>query len=317
MSSNFKIKNLISVVTPTFNEEKNIKTLVYSVKEEMSKLNYQYEHIIIDNCSTDSTQSIIKEICEKEKNVKAIFNLKNFGHIRSPYYALLQCSGAAAIILVADMQDPPEKISELIKKWEQGFDIVFLKRNQSDEKFFLEFIKKKYYKFISLLSKTKLTTGTTGSGLYDKKIIEIFRNLNDPYPYLRGLPTEFTDKITSVDFHQQLRKYGKSKNKLYDLYDIGILGIIKHSVFPLRVIIFIGFILSLVSFLIAVVYFFLKLIKFQDYQLGIASIAIGLFFFSSIQIFFLGIIGEYINSLFMHIRSLPLVVEKERINFEN
>jgi len=317
MSSNFKIKNLISVVTPTFNEEKNIKNLVNSVKVEMSKLNYQYEHIIIDNCSTDSTQSIIKEICEKEKNVKAIFNLKNFGHIRSPYYALLQCSGAATIILAADMQDPPDKIAELIKKWEQGFDIVFLRRNKSDENFFLESVKNKYYKFISILSKTKLTTGTTGSGLYDKKIIEIFKNLNDPYPYLRGLPTEFTDKITTVDFHQQLRKHGRSKNKLYDLYDIGILGIIKHSVFPLRIIIFIGFILSLVSFLIAVVYFLFKIIKFQDYQLGVASIAICLFFFSSIQIFFLGIIGEYINLLFIHTRCLPLVIEKERINFDN
>jgi len=215
------------------------------------------------------------------------------------------------------MQDPPDKIPEIIKKWEEGFDIVFLKRIQSTENFFLEFIKKKYYKFISTLSSTKLTTGTTGSGLYDRKIIEIFKNLNDPYPYLRGLPTEFTDKIATVNFHQPSRKFGSSKNKLYDLYDIAILGIVKHSLFPLRIMIFIGFILSLISFLVAIVYFFFKILKFQDYQLGIASVAIGLFFFSSIQIFFLGIIGEYINSLSTHTRCLPLVIEKERINFEN
>jgi len=308
---------MISIITPTFNEEKNIKNLIYSVKKQLSILKYDYEHIIIDNSSTDNTQSIIKEICAEEKNVKAIFNLKNFGHIRSPYYALLQCSGSAAILLAADMQDPPDKIPEIIKKWEEGFDIVFLKRIQSTENFFLEFIKKKYYKFISTLSSTKLTTGTTGSGLYDRKIIEIFKNLNDPYPYLRGLPTEFTDKIATVNFHQPSRKFGSSKNKLYDLYDIAILGIVKHSLFPLRIMIFIGFILSLISFLVAIVYFFFKILKFQDYQLGIASVAIGLFFFSSIQIFFLGIIGEYINSLSTHTRCLPLVIEKERINFEN
>jgi len=235
------MQKFISVVTPCFNEEQNIKHLCEKIKEIFSKLNYNYEHIVIDNKSTDGSRKILKSIALEDKNLKLILNNKNYGHIRSPYHAIMESSGDATILISADFQDPLELIPDLISKWENGSNVVMLKRSSSSENFIMKTIRNYFYKFISKISETKLTKNTTGSGIYDRKIIENLKKINDPYPYFRGLVTELTDNIETIEFHQPLRKFGKTKNNFFSLYDIAILGIIKHSKFPIRVMILFGF----------------------------------------------------------------------------
>lgn len=236
---------LISIVTPCFNEEQNIEKLCLEVEKIFKNLKYKYEHIVIDNKSTDKTRNILKSLVQKNKNLKVILNSKNFGHIRSPYYAMLQSSGDAVILLSADFQDPIELIPDLIDKWKNGNKVVMLKRKSSSENFFMTFVRNSFYKFISKIGETNLVENTTGSGIYDKDIITNLKKINDPYPYFRGLITELTDSISVIEFHQPLRKYGKTKNNFYSLYDLAILGIIKHSKIPVRVMIIFGFISSL------------------------------------------------------------------------
>ena len=223
------MKKLISIVTPTFNEEQNIEKLLEEISIQMQNLNYDYEHIIIDNASTDNTQEIIKKLCANDKRIKAIFNTKNFGQLRSPYHGILQTKGDAVILLAADFQDPPILIPQLIQKWGQGSDVVLLKRIKTQENIFLEFFKETFYKIIKLISETTLTEKTTGSGIFDKKIIEELKKINDPYPYFRGLITEITNSVETLDFDQPKRLKGNSKNNFHTLIDIGMLGIIKHS----------------------------------------------------------------------------------------
>lgn len=309
------MKKIISIVTPTYNEEKNIYSLSKEISIQMQNLDYDYEHIIIDNASTDDTQKIINQLCIEDKRIKAIFNVKNFGHIRSPYYGILQTKGDAVILLAADFQDPPILIPQLIKKWAQGSDVVLLKRIKTQENFFLEFFKEIFYKIIKLISETKLTEKTTGSGIFDKKIIEELRKINDPYPYFRGLITEITDNIDTLEFDQPRRLKGNTKNNFFTLFDIGMLGIIKHSRLPLRFMTISGFVLSFFSLLIGFFFFTYKLLFWNSFQLGLAPLILGLFFGISIQVFMLGIIGEYVGFILTQTRQMPLVIEKERINF--
>jgi glycosyltransferase involved in cell wall biosynthesis len=309
------MKKLISIVTPTFNEEKNIYSLSKEISVQMQNLDYDYEHIIIDNASTDDTQKIINKLCLEDKRIKAIFNIKNFGHIRSPYYGILQTKGDAVILLAADFQDPPTLIPQLIEKWGQGLDVVLLKRKKSQENIFLEFIKKLFYKIISLISETSLTEKTTGSGIFDKKIVRELKKIDDPYPYFRGLITEITNNIGTIDFDQPKRLKGNSKNNFYTLFDIGMLGIIKHSRLPLRFMTIFGFVLSFSSLLIGLFFFVYKLLFWNSFQLGLAPLILGLFFGISVQVFMLGIIGEYAGFILIQTRKMPLVIEKERINF--
>ncbi len=306
----------ISIVTPTFNEEENIEKLCSEIKNEMKKFDYEYEHIIIDNSSTDNTVGKLRKICLEDKNVKVIINTKNFGHIKSPFYGILQSSGDACILMASDFQDPIYLISEFIKKWTEGSKITLAKKKSSKENSLIFNLRKFFYRFLNKISDTKLTEDTTGSGIFDKSIINKLKKIHDPYPYLRGLLNELDNNIDTVEFDQPLRLYGKTKNNIFTLYDIGILGVIKHSRAPLRLVTFCGFLFSLISFLIAVVYFCYKLIYWDSFQLGIAPLIIGIFSFISIQILLLGIIGEYVGILLVHQRNMPLVIEKERINFD-
>ena len=310
------MKKLISIVTPTFNEEKNIYSFSKEISIQMQNLDYDYEHIIIDNASTDDTQNIINKLCAENKKVKAIFNRKNFGHIRSPYHAILQANGDAIILVAADFQDPPILIPQLIEKWRQGSDIVLLKRKKTQENIFLEFIKKLFYRIINSISETSLTEKTTGSGIFDKKIIEELKKIDEPYPYFRGLLTEITDNIDVIEFDQPKRSHGKSKNNFFTLFDIAMLGIIKHSKLPLRFMTVSGFVLSFFSLLVGLFFFIYKLLFWESFQLGLAPLILGLFFGISIQVFMLGIIGEYVGFILTQVRKMPLVIEKKRINFD-
>ncbi len=310
------MKKKISIVTPTFNEELNIEKLCNDIASQMKKLDYDYEHIVIDNLSTDSTVKILEKKTQEDKNLKVIINSRNFGHIRSPIHGLLQSSGDAVILMSADFQDPVELIPKYIEEWEKGYPVIMGQKITSEESKFKHFMKKLYYKFINLISEFPLLMDTTGAGLFDRKIIEELRKVNDPYPYFRGLVSEVTSEIKLLQFHQPKRNKGITKNNFYTLYDLGILGIIKHSKMPLRIITFIGLIASLLSFLISIVFLFRKLLNWNSFDVGIAPLIIGLFMIASIQIFLLGFIGEYVMNILYHNRNMPLVIEKKRINFD-
>ena len=310
------MKKLISIVTPTFNEAKNIYSLAKEISFQMQNLDCDYEHIIIDNASTDATQEVIRKLCLENKKVKAIFNKRNFGHIRSPYYGILQANGDATILLSADYQDPPELIGELIEKWKKGSEVVLLKRKSSKSNFFLEFMKTVFYKAMNTLSEIKLLEKTTGSGIFDKTIIEELKKIEEPYPYFRGLIMEIAGKIDVIEFDQPKRRYGHSSNNFFTLFDLAMLGIIKHSKLPLRLMTITGLILSITSFLIGTIFFIYKLLFWDSFQLGLAPVILGLFFGISFQILLLGAIGEYVGFILTQVRKFPLVIEKERINFE-
>lgn len=309
-----KIK--ISIVTGTFNEEENIEKISNDISIQMQKLDIDYEHIIIDNNSTDQTQNIIRQICQKNKKVKAIFNLRNFGHTRSPYYAILQSSGDATILLAADFQDPIQLIPDLIKKWQLGSEVVFLKRKSSKQNLFIEIIKIIFYKFLNMISEINLIERTTGSGIFDKNIIFKLKKIDDPDPYFRGLISELTAKIDIIEFDQPRRIYGKSKNNFYSLFDTAVNAIIKHSKIPLRIMTIGGFFLSIILLIIAFFFFIYKIIYWDKFQLGVAPVILGVFFGFSVLIFMLGTVGEYIGVILKQVRRIPIVFEKERINFD-
>tara|TARA_B100000242_G_scaffold274383_1_gene228666 strand:- start:123 stop:1049 length:927 start_codon:yes stop_codon:yes gene_type:complete len=305
----------ISIITPTYNEEENIALLCEKINNELSKLNYTYEHIVIDNSSTDNTVSILRNICKKDKNVKVIVNNKNYGHITSPFYGMLQSSGDATILINADFQDPVELIPALIEKWEENKKVILLQKKTSDENFIIRNIRKVYYRLLSSISENDITVDTTGSGLYDKSVIETFRSIKDPLPYLRGLVSEIEGDIELLGFNQPRRKFGLTKNNFFTLIDMAMIGFVKHSKLPLRLMVIFGAIISVISIFISVIFLFYKLFFWDSFNLGIAPIIIGFFFISAVQILMLGILGEYISVTLSHTRSLPLVVEKERINF--
>lgn len=312
-----KSLKLISIVTPCYNEEDNVDAVYQQVKEVFSELpSYTYEHIFIDNCSKDKTVEKLREIAYEDRNVKVIVNSRNFGHIRSPYYAMLQAKGDAVISLVADLQDPPKMIKDFILKWEEGYKVVLGVKTESHESPAMFAIRKMYYNFINRVSEIELTKNNTGFGLYDKKVIEVLRDIDDPYPYFRGLISDIGFESYKIEYVQPVRKRGITKNNFYTLYDIAMLGITNHSKIPLRLAAMLGFVMSALSLLAAVGYLIAKLIFWNYFTLGMAPLVIGLFFFSSVQLFFIGIIGEYIGSIHTQVLKRPLVVEKERINFD-
>ncbi|MGD0756518.1 MAG: glycosyltransferase family 2 protein [Bacteroidales bacterium] len=306
---------LLSIVTPCYNEEKNVENLYIQVRNVFEKLpEYSYEHIFIDNSSVDKTVEILRGIALLDKNVKVIVNIRNFGHIRSPFYGMLNAQGDAVILVVADLQDPPEMIREFVNKWEHGYKIVIGIKTNSKENRMMFLIRKLFYNIITKISTADLVKNFTGFGLYDKKFIEVLRNLDEPYPYFRGLIAELGFERAEIPYTQPRRERGKSKNSFYDLYDMAMLGFVNHSKLPLRLASFIGFAVSILSILVALIYLVYKLLDWSDFQLGIAPLVIGIFFFSGVQLFFLGIIGEYIGAIFTQVKKRPLVVEKERIN---
>jgi len=307
---------LISIVTPCFNEEGNVEELCQQVKAIFSELpQYKYEHIFIDNASTDKTVSLLRNIGLNDKNVKIIVNSRNFGHIRSPHHGLLQARGDAVILLMADLQDPPRLIKTFIKNWEDGFKIVIGVKTKSEEPGLMFAIRRLGYYWINRIADVNLIKNFTGFGLYDKEVIKILHSYDDPYPYFRGIIADIGFEISKVSYHQLQRKKGVSKNNFYTLYDIGVLGITSYSKIPLRLAALGGFFLSAISLLVSIVYFIAKLIFWNTFTAGTAPVLIGLFFFSSVQLFFIGLLGEYISSINMRVMKRPLVVENERINF--
>jgi glycosyltransferase involved in cell wall biosynthesis len=308
-------KKLISIVTPCYNEEGNIEELYQRVAAVMAAQPYDYEHICIDNCSTDGTVQKIKDIASQDPRLKLIVNARNFGHIRSPYYGILQSSGDACILIASDLQDPPEMIAEFIQKWEQGYKTVLAVKPESEESSIMFALRKLYYRLITRISEVALVQNATGAGLFDRAVIEILRSIQDPYPYFRGLLCEIGFPIATVPFKQPRRQRGVTKNNFYTLYDIGMLGITNHSKVPLRLMTISGFILAIFSLIVALVFLLAKLIYWNAFQLGTAPIVIGIFFFGAVQAFFIGMLGEYIGSIHTQVRNMPLVVELERVNF--
>ena len=310
------MRKLISIVTPCFNEEGNVEEVVREVRNVFSKLpDYDYEHIFIDNDSTDSTQSKLRALAANDSKIKLIFNNRNFGHIRSPFHGLLQASGDAVILLVADLQDPPNLIVDFLEKWQKGFKVVLGVKNESEELVVMFTIRKAYYDFVSRVSDTQLTKNNTGFGLYDKDVIECLKKIDDPYPYFRGLISELGFSTAKIPYIQPARKRGVTSNNFYRLYDIAMLGITSHSKVPLRIATMAGFALSFFSLITAFIYLILKLIFWNQFQLGLAPLLIGVFFFMSVQLFFIGIMGEYIGFIHTQVMKRPRVIEKERINF--
>lgn len=313
MKSNRK---LISIVTPCCNEEDNIEELCQRIAAVMAELSYEYEHICIDNASTDKTVSKIKAMALQDKRLKLIVNARNFGPIRSPHYGILQSEGDACVLIASDLQDPPEMIAEWIKKWEQGYKIVLAVKPESDESALMFGLRKAYYRLMTRISDVPLVENATGAGLFDKAVVGILRGIPDPCPYFRGLLCEIGFPIAQVPFRQPRRTKGVTKNNFYTLYDIAMLGITKHSKLPLRLMAMGGFLLALLSLLGALGLLVAKLLYWEAVQLGTAPMVIGLFFFGSVQAFFIGVLGEYIGSIHTQVRNLPLVVELERVNFE-
>lgn len=311
------MSKLISIVTPTFNEELNIEKLCQLISQKMKSLNYDYEHIVIDNSSTDLTITILKKLAEKDKKLKVIINSRNFGHIKSPMHGILQAKGDAVIFMTSDFQDPIDLIDNYVTEWEKGHLVVMSQKNTSEENKNKHYIKNFFYKCLNYVSDVPLLINTTGAGLFDRKVINEIKKLKDPYPYFRGLVSEITNDIKLIPFHQPKRKFGKTKNNIYTLYDIGILGLIKHSKIPLRIITFIGLIASFLSFIVSLFFLFRKLFNWESFDAGIAPLIVGLFMIASIQVFLLGFIGEYVMHILIQARNFPLVVEKERINFDD
>ncbi len=308
-------KKLISIVTPCYNEVENIDELYQRITAVMATLPYDHEHIFIDNCSTDGTIGKIKDIATQDKRVKLIVNARNFGHIKSPYHGILQSRGDACILIASDLQDPPEMIAEFVKKWEEGYKTVLAVKPESEESSIMFFLRKIYYRFITRISEVPLVQNATGAGLFDRVIIDILRNIQDSYPYFRGLLCEIGFPIALVPFKQPRRKRGLTKNNFYTLYDIAMLGITNHSKIPLRLMAMSGFLLSFLSMFVAFIFLIAKLLYWNSFQFGTAPILLGIFFFGAVQTFFIGVIGEYIGSIHTQVRNMPLVIEKERMNF--
>ncbi len=312
-------RKLLSVVIPTYNEEDNVvpmtETLVKIFENDLPE--YDFEIIFIDNHSKDGTRKLLRQICARDKRVKAIFNAKNFGQLRSPVHGLKCAYGDAVIRLNADFQDPPELIPTFVKKWEEGNKIVIGIKNKTEEGKVIGFVRKQYYKLLRKITDIGHIENFTGVGLYDKAFVDVVRSIHDPMPYLRGMIAELGYDYAAIPYDRPQRRAGKSKNNYYSLYDIAMTGITAYSKVPLRIATFGGIIIGIVSFLIAIIYLILKLIHWDWFRAGIAPLIIGIFFIGGVQLFFTGLLGEYILSINQRVLDRPLVVEEERLNFED
>lgn len=308
---------MISVVSPCYNEEANVELLCERVRAIFAQMpQYRYEHLLIDNASTDSTVEVLRQIAASDQNVKVIVNARNFGHIRSPHHAMLEAHGDAVCVLLSDLQDPPELLIEMIHEWERGTPIVVAVKTASDESGLMYRIRSFYYRLVARLTDVSVFEHFTGFGVYDRRVIEIVREkYPDPYPYFRGIIAEIGLPHKVFQYRQKRRERGITKNNFYTLYDMAMLGITNLSKVPLRLVIFVGFLSALFSLLCGLFYLIYKILFWNQFSVGVAPVMIGLFFIGSVQLIALGIIGEYLGSVHTLVQRRPLVIEKERINF--
>ncbi|HZB88903.1 MAG TPA: glycosyltransferase family 2 protein [Terracidiphilus sp.] len=310
-------RKLITIMTPCFNEVQNVRELhrrVLAVAEQLP--DYRIDHLYIDNASTDGTADELRVMAAEDPSVKVILNMRNFGHIRSPYHALMQAQGDAVGSLFADLQDPPELFLDMVRAWERGVPIVAAIKNTSEENGLMYRIRTAYYRLVGRLTNVEVLEHFTGFGLYDRSVIELIRTtFSDPYPYFRGMIAELGLPHEKVYYTQKRRERGITKNNFYTLYDNAMLGITNLSRVPLRLVIFAGFISALVSFVAGMFYLMYKLFFWSSFTLGIAPVALGLFFLGSVQLIAVGIIGEYVGAIHTSVLNRPMVVERERINF--
>jgi glycosyltransferase involved in cell wall biosynthesis len=308
----------ISLVSGCYNEQDNVRELWERVTRVMadSAPGYTYELILIDNSSVDRTVEILRDICRQDKRVKVIVNNRNFGHVRSGYHALQQASGDAVIAMASDLQDPPEMIPAFIRKWEEGYKVVLAQKTTTQDFFVLGMVRKLYYGIVARLSEIPLVSNVTGFGLYDRQVIEDIKRIDDPYPYFRGLICELGYQCYLIPFDKPMRKRGLTKNNFYTLYDLAMLGVINHSKVPLRLAVFVGCGVGLLSVLVGFGYLIYKLLYWQRFQTGAAPLVLGMFFLGAVQLFFIGIIGEYVGSIYTQVLHRPPVIERERINFD-
>lgn len=309
----------VSILIPCYNEQENVRPMSEAIVNLFQKTlsKYDYELLFIDNDSQDHTRQILREICAANSKIKAIFNAKNFGQFNSPYYGILQTSGDCTISMVCDFQDPIELIPKYLEAWEQGYKIVIGIKTSSKENPIMYRLRSMYYKMLRKFSDVEQIEHFTGSGLYDKSFVDVLRNLNDPTPFLRGIVAELGYKIKKIPYEQPNRRAGKTHNNFYTLYDAAMLSFTSYTKIGLRLATFLGGAIGAVSVIIALIYLILKLIFWNRFVAGVAPIAIGMFFLGGVQLFFLGLLGEYILSINKRIMNRPLVVEEERINFEN
>ena len=311
------MKKKVSIITNCFNEEQNILELYQKVKDVFATVPWvTYEHIFIDNASTDSSQNILRELANNDSSVKVIFNTRNFGQIRSATHCLLQATGDAVIHVVADLQDPPDLIPSFLEKWREGYPVVIGQKSVTYDNWIMRRCRFLFYFLMDRISSAPQIKNFTGFGLYDREVIDVVRSLNDPYPYFRGLISEFGFEVATVPYQQPARKRGVTTHNFYSLYDMAVLGITNHSKVPLRIATFAGFAMSLVSAAVGIFYLLYKMLSWDRFDLGLAPLIIGLFFFAAVQLFFIGIVGEYIGSIHTQVLNRPMVIEKERINFD-
>lgn len=308
----------ISIMIPCYNEEENVvpmsEAIVKLMEEKLSA--YDYELLFIDNCSQDKTQTLLREICAKNRKIKAIFNAKNFGQFNSPYHGMLQTTGDCVISMCCDFQDPIDILPKFVDAWEEGYKIVCGIKASSKENKVMRFLRSCYYKLIKKMSDVEQIEHFTGFGLYDRSFIEVLRNLDDPIPFLRGIVAELGFKRKDIEYEQQKRMAGKTHNNWYSLYDAAMLSFTSYTKIGLRIATIMGFVFSAFALCVAFLYLILKLVYWDTFAAGMAPVLIGVFLMGSLQLFFIGLLGEYILNINKRVMNRPLVIEEERINFE-
>lgn len=308
----------ISILIPCYNEEENVKPLYYAISEilEQRLSAYEYEIVFIDNNSVDKTRQYLRELCNENRNVKAIFNAKNFGQFNSPFYGMCQTTGDCTILMCADFQDPVEMLPKLVAEWENGYKIVCAIKTTSKENKIMRLLRTCYYKMIKKMSDVEQIEHFTGFGLYDRSFINVLRELDDPTPFLRGIVAELGFKRKDIPYEQQKRATGKTHNNWATLYDAAMLSFTSYTKTGLRIATIIGFIFSALSLVVALIYLILKLIYWERFIAGTIPILLAVAILGSAQLFFIGLIGEYVLSMNKRIMKRPLVIEEERLNFD-
>lgn len=308
----------ISILIPCYNEEENVREIAGAVVDIMEKQlsNYDYELVFIDNSSTDMTKVYLREMCEKNKKIKAIFNAKNFGQFNSPYYGICQTTGDCTIFMCCDFQEPPEMIPQFVEKWEEGYKIVSAIKTTSKENKIMRLLRSCYYKIIKKFSDVEQIEHFTGFGLYDRSFVQVLRDLKDPTPFLRGAVAELGYQRIDIPYEQQKRAGGKTHNNWFTLYDAAMLSFTSYTKMGLRIATIIGLATAVISIIIAIIYLILKLVYWDRFVAGMAPILLTVLILGAMQLFFIGFMGEYILSINKRVMNRPLVVEEERLNFD-